>query len=129
MSFVPTKFLKYQQNIERNSIFLMWKCQNFLSSLAPLARIYIDFLNVNVLSAHCRLYYSAIPYVMKGNCIDCIKLCMQIGDLKIYMFKRQKYLKYQQNIEGNGSFRISKCKKFLSSLAPLARIFIDFSQC
>ena len=42
---------------------------------------------------------------MKGNCIDCV--CVQIGDLKIYMFKRQQYLKYQQNIEGNSSFRIN----------------------
>ena len=40
-----------------------------------------------------------------------------------------KYLKYQQNIGRNSSFRISKRKHFLSSLAPLARIFIDVSQC
>ena len=40
-----------------------------------------------------------------------------------------KYLKYQQIIEGNNSFRMWKCERFLSSLAPLARIFIDFSQC
>ena len=54
MSFVPTKYPKYQQNIERNSSFWIWKCQNFLSSLTPLAHIYIDFLKV--LSVCCRLY-------------------------------------------------------------------------
>ena len=55
MSFVPTKFLQYEQKIERNSSFRMWKCKTFLSSLAPLARTYIDFLNVSVLSAYWRL--------------------------------------------------------------------------
>ena len=35
-------FSMYQQNIERNSSLRMWKCQNFLSSLAPLARIHIQ---------------------------------------------------------------------------------------
>ena len=34
MSFVPTKYLMDQQNIERNSSFLIWKCENFPSSLA-----------------------------------------------------------------------------------------------
>ena len=41
----------------------MQKCENFLSSLAPLARIiriYIDFLNVSVLSLYSRLYIT--PY-------------------------------------------------------------------
>ena len=37
-------------------------------------------------------------------------------------------LKYQQNIEGNNSFRMWKCEKFLSSLAPLYRTY-TFSQC
>ena len=35
-----TKYQKYQQNIKGNSSFRMWKCENFLSSLA---RILIDF--------------------------------------------------------------------------------------
>ena len=34
----------------------MWKCQNFLSSLAPIARICIHFLNVSVLLVYCRVY-------------------------------------------------------------------------
>ena len=38
----------------------MQKCENVLSSLAPLARMYIDFLNVSVLSVYCRLY-NALP--------------------------------------------------------------------
>ena len=69
--------------------------------------------------------YSAIP---KGNCIDCI--CMQMYfETWIYVFET-KYLKYQQNIEGNSSFRVWKCeKKNLCSLIPLSRIFTDFSQC
>ena len=50
---VLPKFLKYQQNIERNSSFWMWKFKKILSSLA---HIYIDFLNVSVLSAYCRFY-------------------------------------------------------------------------
>ena len=33
-----------------------------------------------------------------------------------------KYLKYQQNIEGNSSFRMGKFENFQSSLAPLTRI-------
>ena len=41
-------FSMYQQNIERNSSLRMWKSQNFLSSLAPLARIHIHLLNVSV---------------------------------------------------------------------------------
>ena len=35
-----TKYLKSQQNIEGNSSLRMWKCENFLSSLALLARIF-----------------------------------------------------------------------------------------
>ena len=36
MSFIPTKYLKYRQNIERNGSFRLWKMQKnkFLSSLA-----------------------------------------------------------------------------------------------
>ena len=34
MPFVPTKYLMYPQNIERNSSFRIWKCKKFLSSLA-----------------------------------------------------------------------------------------------
>ena len=34
MSFVPTKNLKYQQNIKRNSSFRMWTCEKNLCSLA-----------------------------------------------------------------------------------------------
>ena len=69
MSFVPTKYLMYQQNIERNSSFRMPKLQNFLSSLAPLARIYINFLNVSVLSVYCHLY---IAQYIAIRCIDLI---------------------------------------------------------
>ena len=39
------KYPKYEQNIERNSSFRMWKYQHFLSSIA---RIYIDFLGIAV---------------------------------------------------------------------------------
>ena len=52
--------------------------------------------------------------------IDCrpIMYADVIGDLKINV-SETKYLKYQQNIEGNSSFRISKCNFFLSSLAHI----------
>ena len=64
---------------------------------------------------------------MTGNWIDCISMYGDvIGDLKIYMFLRQSIWSTNKNIEGNSSFRISKCKSCLSSLAPLAHIFIDF---
>ena len=46
----------YQQNIERNSSFRMQKCQYFLSSLAPLARIYKIFLNVIVFCRYTVIY-------------------------------------------------------------------------
>ena len=49
---VPTK------NNEGNSSFRMGKCQKVLSSLASLARIYIHFLNVSVLSVYCHLYHT-----------------------------------------------------------------------
>ena len=65
---------------------------------------------------------------MKGNCIDCICMQMYLETWNIYV-SETKYLKHQQNIEGNTSFRISKCKDFISSLAPLDRTFIDFSEC
>ena len=41
MTFVPTQYLKHLHH-ERNSSFRMWKCENYLSSLDQLARIYID---------------------------------------------------------------------------------------
>ena len=53
MSFVPTKYKKYQQNIEKKYQFLNVKMQKFSSSLATLARIYIDFLNGSVLLVYC----------------------------------------------------------------------------
>ena len=63
-----TKYLKYQQNIEGNSSFRMWKCENFLSSLAPLARIFIEFfLNFSVLSVY-NVVYSAIPALIVYVC-------------------------------------------------------------
>ena len=48
MKLIHDLFSMYQQNIERNSSLRMWKCQNFLSSLAPLARIHIHLINVSV---------------------------------------------------------------------------------
>ena len=48
--------------------------------------------------------------------MDCIMYADVIGDLK-YNVSETKYLNYQQNIEGNSCFRISKSKQFLSSLA------------
>ena len=113
-----TKYLKYQQNIEGNSSFRMWKCDNFISSLAPLARIYyIHFLNVSVLLVYCRLYYyhTIRLVIMKVHWLS-IMYAGVIWDLKINVFER-KYLNYQQNDEGNKSLRLWKCQKKLSSLA------------
>ena len=45
--YAETKYQKYQQNIERNSSFRMWKCENFLSSLAPLARHIHSFFSMS----------------------------------------------------------------------------------
>ena len=55
----------------------------------------------------------------------CMYVCMCNWRLENIYVSETKYLKYQQNIEGNSSLRIGKCNFFLSSLA---RIFIDFSQ-
>ena len=77
----------YQQNIEGNNSFRMWKCEEFLSSLAPLARIYIDFLNVSVLLVCCCLYRHTT-----SNKRELHWLYMHtdvLWDLKIYMFLRR----------------------------------------
>ena len=50
------KYQKYQQNIEGNSSFRMWKWEK----ISKLARIIYIFLNVSVLSD--TVVYSAIPY-------------------------------------------------------------------
>ena len=65
MSFVPTKFLKDQQIIEGYSSFFNVKMQTF----SKLARIYIDCLNVSVLSAYCPLYcrYIIVPYTISNK--------------------------------------------------------------
>ena len=71
-----TKYLKYQQNIEVNSNFRMWKCENFLSSLAPLARIYIvHFLNESVLSVYCRLYIASYHKWYKESALSVYYVC------------------------------------------------------
>ena len=45
------------RHLKEKAVLECKKCENFLSSLAaPLARIYIDFLNVSVLSIYGRLY-------------------------------------------------------------------------
>ena len=53
----------------------MWKCENFLSSLAPLARIFIDFSQWVVFYDHYTVVYRAMPEVIKENCIDCMYIC------------------------------------------------------
>ena len=40
MSFVSTGYLKYQQNIDRNSSFRTWKCEIFLNTLSPRSLAY-----------------------------------------------------------------------------------------
>ena len=61
---------------------------------------------------------------MKGNCIDCIHVYVCRCNWRPENVSETKYLmKYQQNIEGNSSFRIRKCNIFVNSLAC---IFIDF---
>ena len=97
-----TKYLKYQQNIEGNSSIRMWKCENL-----KLARIYyIHFINVSVLSdiASYHKWY-------KESALIVFMYADVIWDLKINVSER-KYLKYQQNDEGNNSFRLWKCQKF-----------------
>ena len=121
MSFVPTKYLKYQQNIERNSSFRMWKCEKFLSSLVPLARIYIDFLNVSVLSVYCRLYVHHTISNKKETVFDCIFLCRCNLRPEYYVSEtKYVYLKYQQNIEGKQPFLNVKMQTF-SKLARKSR--------
>ena len=65
---------------------------------------------------------------IKENGIYCIMyMQMSLWDLKI-MFLRQSIISTDRIFERNMSCRMWKCGNFLSSLAPLARIFIDFSQ-
>ena len=75
MSFVPTKFLKYQQNIERNSSFLMWKYY-FFGSLAPSLATSISSMLVSFVGIlSCILQCHTISILMKRNCIDCHYVC------------------------------------------------------
>ena len=72
--------------------------------------------------------YIILPYHKQWKetalMIDCIMYADVIGDLKINMFLRQSIWSTNKILKKkNSSFRISKCKFFLSSLAPLARIF------
>ena len=141
MSFVPTKYLKYQQNIQRNSSFRMQKCEKILSSLAPFARIYIDFLNVSVLSVYCCLFHILkllfpsifcwylhnihiyyinnmyIHHTISNNQLHWLYVLWRCTLRPENVFLRLKYQKYQQNIEGNSSFRMWKWENFPSSLA------------
>ena len=103
MSFVPTKFLKYQQYIERNGPAFFnvkipphppKKKKKNLSSLAPLARIYISSMFVGIMSFILQCH--TISILMKGNCIDCILYADVIGDLKYMYVSEIKYLNYQQ---------------------------------
>ena len=98
-----TKYLKYQQNIEGNSSFRISKCKNFLSSLAPLARIFIDFLNVSVLSV-------ILSFIMPYHCIGCICMYMQM------YFETWKWIYFR----GARSLR---------SLAHISYIYMPFFFC
>ena len=49
------KLVKYQQNVERMRRFECENAKYFPSSLALLARIFIDVLNVSVVSVYFRL--------------------------------------------------------------------------
>ena len=69
--------------------------------LVPLAQTYI--LSMLVFRRY-TVVYSAIPQV-RGNCIDCIIMQMNVYTLNIYD-SETKYIKYRQNIEGNDSFRM-----------------------
>ena len=99
----------------------LWKCQKFLSSLASLARIYIHFLNVSVLSVYCHLYNSIIPWRMKGKCVDYVMYtCMYeyvIWDLKMNVFLRQSIWSSNKILKEIAVLEYENVKKNLSSLA------------
>ena len=80
VSEVPT-------NIEGNNSFRMWKCEKFLSSLASLARIYIDFLNVSVLLVCCCLYRHTTRNTRELHWL--YMYTDVLWDLKMYMFLRR----------------------------------------
>ena len=118
------------------SDFALVMCVRLHNLLRPLnenprsapAYIYINFLNV------CYCFVGILSVILECHIISNERklhwLYLKIfGPLKIYIFLRQspKYLsKYQQNIEGNRSFRISKCRIFLSLLA-YSHIFLIVS--
>ena len=134
--FVPTKYLLYRQNIERNSSFRMWKCQKCLSSLASLARIYIHFLNVSVLSVYCHLYNSIIIIKDKRKmhwlCYVYVCITYVIWDLKMNVFLRQSIWSTNKILkEIYSRFGIWKCENFLTSLARshIHRFFVMLVFC
>ena len=67
--------------------FNMWKCENFLSSLAYIHRFFL--LNISVLSVGVGILAFIAPYhsesiLIKANCIDCTCRCIW-RVLKIYV--------------------------------------------
>ena len=75
-----TKYPKYQQNIEgRFSSFRISKCQK----KSKLARIFMDFLDVSVLSI-------ILSFMMPHHCIGCICYYPDVfWDLKMHIFLRR----------------------------------------
>ena len=65
-----TKYIKYRQNIEGNE-FQDVKMRKF-SKLARSARSHIHRISSMLLFCWYFVVYSAIPQVIKVNCIDCI---------------------------------------------------------
>ena len=115
-----TKYLKYKQNIEGNSSFRKWKCENFLSSLAY--NYYIHFLNVSVLSVYCRLYIASYYKWCKESALIVYYVCRCYLRPENKCFWEKVSEVYQQNDEGITVLDCENVKKF--KLARCARSHI-----
>ena len=73
-----TKYLKYRQNIEGNNRFSnqIVKMRKFFSKLARSALSHIHRFSSMLVFCRYTVVYSAIPQVIKGNCIDYVYRCI-----------------------------------------------------
>ena len=108
-----TKYLKYQQNIEGNSSIRMWKCEKFKLARSARSHILHTF-------SQCKCFVGILSFIAsyhkwyKESALIVFMYADVIWDLKINIYERE-YLQYQQNDEGNNSFRLWKNFKLARS--------------
>ena len=98
-----------------------------MPKISKIARIYIYFLNVSVLLVYCRLYIAPYHKWLKENALIMYMYADVIWNLKMNVFLRQSIWSTNKIWKEIAVLECKNFEKFLSSLAPLARIFIDFA--